>query len=147
MLFRSRAAFVLLGFRLAFNRNSAPLHGVQATRMSAVRFVLFAFSVLSLLPALQAAPVDFVRDVLPVFQRTCFECHDAKNAKGKFRLDSRAEAFKKPELIRAGQAVQSELFRRITLPKGHDEVMPNRGEPLSKSQIEIIRAWIDQGAS
>ena len=88
----------------------------------------------ALLPiTLAAATVDFARDVLPIFQRACFECHDAKLQKGKFRLDSRALALQKPGLIVLGQAARSELVRRITLPKGHDDAMPSRGEPLSMS--------------
>jgi hypothetical protein len=87
-----------------------------------------------------AAPVDFAREVLPIFQRSCFECHDAKLAKGKLRLDTRAEAFQKLGLVIPGKSSQSELVRRIVLPEGHEDVMPSRGEPLSKPQIELIRA-------
>ena len=108
---------------------------VQATALSA------AFTALAC-----GEEVDFARDVLPIFQRACFECHDAKLQKGKFHLDSRALALQKPGLIVPGQAARSELVRRITLPKGHDDVMPSRGEPLSKSQVALIKAWIDQGA-
>ncbi len=96
--------------------------------------------------ALSAATVDFAREVLPIFQRSCFECHDAKLQKGKLRLDSRDAALRKPGTIVPGKSAQSELVRRISLPKGHDDVMPNRGEPLAKSQADIIKAWIDQGA-
>src|SRR5262249_2673722 len=35
---------------------------------------------------------------------------------------------------------------RIALPKGSDGVMPARGEPLAKAQVEVIRTWINQGA-
>ncbi|MEQ2010492.1 MAG: c-type cytochrome domain-containing protein, partial [Limisphaerales bacterium] len=102
----------------------------------------------ALLPsALPAATVDFAREVLPILQRSCFECHDARLQKGKLRLDSRVEASKKPGTIVPGKSAQSELVRRISLPKGHDDVMPSRGEPLSKSQTDLIKTWIDQGAS
>ena len=101
----------------------------------------------ALLPIpLAAATVDFAREVLPIFQRACFECHDAKLQKGKLRLDSRVLALQQPGLIVPGQAARSELVRRITLPKGHDDVMPSRGEPLTKSQVALIKTWIDQGA-
>jgi hypothetical protein len=90
--------------------------------------------------------VDFAREVFPIFQRSCFECHDAKLQKGKLRLDTREEAFKDAEVIVKGDAVRSELYRRVTLPKTHDDVMPNRGEPLSKAETERIKAWIDAGA-
>jgi len=116
--------------------------------MPAVRLVLFLLSVLWLLPPrpCAAAPVDFAREVLPILQRACHECHDARLSKGKLRLDTRADAFKKSGVIVPGQSAQSELVRRITLPKGHDDVMPSRGEPLSKSQTDLLKAWIDQGA-
>src|ERR1051325_512180 len=94
-----------------------------------------------------AATVDFAREVYPIFQRACFECHGVEKQKGKLRLDSREEAFKAAEVIVKGNASQSELYRRITLPKGHDDIMPNRGEPLSKTEAERIKAWIDSGAA
>ena len=101
----------------------------------------------ALLPlSVTAAPVDFVRDILPIFQRACFECHDAKVHKGDLRLDSREEAFASIGVIEKGKANASELYRRITLPKSHDDVMPNRGEPLTKAQTDRIKAWIDAGA-
>jgi hypothetical protein len=111
-----------------------------------------AFRLMSLLacafPAFAPAaePVDFARDILPIFQRSCFECHDAKVHKGDLRLDSREEAFASLGVIEKGSAEKSELYRRITLPKGHDDVMPNRGEPLTKAQTEKIKKWIDAGA-
>jgi len=114
--------------------------------MPAARYVLFALSVIFLAPVLPAAPVDFSREVLPILQRACFECHDAKLQKGKLRLDARDGALQKSGVIIPGNSVRSELVRRITLPKGHDDVMPSRGEPLSKSQTDLIKAWIDQGA-
>ncbi|MBI3881462.1 MAG: PSD1 domain-containing protein [Verrucomicrobia bacterium] len=94
----------------------------------------------------RAASVDFAKDVFPILQRSCFECHDAKLQKGKLRLDTRELAFKNPEVVVKGDAAKSELYRRIILPKGHDDVMPNRGEPLSKAEVARIKAWIDAGA-
>src|SRR5262249_19857814 len=82
-------------------------------------------------------------------QKACFECHGPERQRGKLRLDSRAAALKGggsgPVLI-PGKAEDSELFRRIALPKGSDDLMPARGEPLSKAQVEAVRAWINQGA-
>src|SRR5262249_45212033 len=46
----------------------------------------------------------------------------------------------------AGDAEKSELYRRITLSKGHDDVMPNEGDPLTKTQTDLFRDWINQGA-
>ena len=88
----------------------------------------------------------FERDIYPILRRSCLECHDAKNHKGGLRLDSREEAFASAGTIVKGRADSSELYKRITLPKGHDDVMPNRGEPLSKSETDRIKIWINEGA-
>jgi hypothetical protein len=104
-----------------------------------------ALGVAALHPA-RAAAVDFAKDVFPIFQRACFECHGAELQKGKLRLDRREDAFKSADVIVKGDAAKSELYQRIILPKGHDDIMPSRGEPLSKAQVAVIKAWIDAGA-
>ena len=103
--------------------------------------------------ALMAVPMfagaaDFARDVQPIFARHCLECHGSEKQKGKLRLDERDSALRVGDgaIIVPGKADQSELYRRITLPKGHDDIMPNRGEPLSKAETDLIRDWINQGA-
>src|SRR5262249_3517242 len=50
-----------------------------------------------------------------------------------------------PALV-PGKADASELYRRIVLPKGHAEIMPACGEPLTRAQADLIRDWINQGA-
>ncbi len=107
---------------------------------------MLSFWVMLTLATLPATAVDFSREIFPVLQRACFECHDAKLQKGKLRLDTRELAFKNSGTIVKGDATKSELYRRITLPKGHDDVMPSRGEPLPKSQTDLIKAWIEAGA-
>ena len=98
---------------------------------------------------LAASAPDFVREVYPVLQRACFECHDVRKVKGGLRLDAREEALKggeKGAVIVPGKPEASELMRRLTLERGDDEAMPSRGEPLPKEDIERIRAWIAAGA-
>ena len=93
--------------------------------------------------------IDFVKDVQPILQKSCIECHGAEKQKGKLRLDSKEATFKggaDGQVILPGNAEKSDLYRRITLPPGHDDIMPNKGEPLSKAQTDVIRDWINQGA-
>lgn len=98
--------------------------------------------------SLVAGAADFERDIQPIFARSCYECHGPEKQKGKLRLDQRASAMSAGEgkIIVPTKAAQSELYRRITLPAGHEDIMPNRGEPLSKAQTELVRDWINQGA-
>lgn len=84
--------------------------------------------------------------VYGVLQRACFECHDSKKQEGDLRLDRRSELLQSASIV-AGDPEASELLRRITLPKGHDEVMPAIGDPLSKTDVGIIRDWISKGAN
>src|SRR6185369_16891168 len=93
--------------------------------------------------------VDFVKDIQPILQKSCVECHGAEKQKGKLRLDSKEATFKGGKdgaVIEPGKADKSDLYRRIILPAGDDDVMPNKGEPLTKAQTDLIRDWINQGA-
>ena len=96
-----------------------------------------------------AAPVEFVRDVRPILEKHCYECHGAKKQKGGFRLDVKSEAFKggkshAPDIV-AGQSKASPLMQFV---RGEDEDMrmPPKGERLSAAEIATLAAWIDQGA-
>ncbi len=111
--------------------------------MRLVHLIAFTFAVVS---QTAAAAVDFARDVFPILQRSCFECHDAKKQKGKLRLDNPEGAFANEDVIVKGDAAKSDLYVRITLPKDHEDAMPNRGEPLTKAETDRVKAWIDAGA-
>jgi len=91
------------------------------------------------------ARVDFARDVYPIFRRSCIECHGPEKQKAELRLDQRTSTLESGS-IEVGRPGDSELLRRILLPRGHDDVMPAIGDPLSKRQIATIRRWIQQGA-
>ena len=93
--------------------------------------------------------VDFVKDIEPLFQQNCIKCHGPEKQKGHLRLDSKAAAMKGGKdgvVILASQADKSDLYHRITLPAGSDDIMPSKGDPLTKAQTDLIRDWINQGA-
>jgi mono/diheme cytochrome c family protein len=93
-------------------------------------------------------PVDFARDVQPILETHCYECHGPKKARNGLRLDARAAAFEGGDsgsAIVPGNSDQSLVVRRIRGLDG-EEPMPKDAEPLTAAQIALIRAWIDQGA-
>ena len=97
-----------------------------------------------------SAAVDFTKDILPILQKSCIECHGPEKQKGKLRLDSKAAAMKGGQdgvVIVAGNAAKSDFYRRITLAPDHDEFMPSKAKPLAKAQQDAIRDWINQGAA
>src|SRR5690242_404567 len=104
---------------------------------------------LFLLGSWQARPenkVDFAKDIQPILQKSCIECHGPEKQKGKLRLDTKEAALKGGKdgaVIEPGKADKSDLYRRIILPAGDDDVMPNKGDVLTKAQTDLIRDWIN----
>ena len=114
------------------------------------RLILLGFGLVLLAGAPAAvAAADFVKDIQPIFQKICVECHNSDKLKGGLRLDSRASAIKGGKdgvVIVPGDAAKSDLFRRITLPADNDDHMPSKGDLLTKTQTDLIRDWINAGA-
>lgn len=92
-----------------------------------------------------AQSVSFSRDVFPILQRSCLECHGQKKQEGDLRLDQKALMLRS-EIVVAGEPNASELIRRIRLPRNHDEIMPAIGEPLTAQQIHTLEKWVSDGA-
>ncbi len=111
--------------------------------------LLLAASSVAVLSARAADPIDFVKDIKPILEQNCIKCHGPDKQKGRLRFDSKEAALKggsDGEVIIPGDAQKSEVYRRITLPPGSDDIMPSKGEPLTKAQTDRIRNWINAGA-
>ncbi|MDG2128178.1 MAG: PSD1 and planctomycete cytochrome C domain-containing protein [Fuerstiella sp.] len=93
------------------------------------------------------AQVDFNRQVRPILAEHCLQCHgpDAEQRTADLRLDLEAEA--KKSAIVAGAAADSELIHRIQ-STDPESVMPpaSTGKPLTKTQKDVLRQWIQEGA-
>ena len=111
---------------------------------------LFAVTALSAATSFAAGKPDFAKDIGPILAKNCLECHGPEKQKGKLRLDSKEAAFKGGDSgiagVVPGKSADSRIYKVITLPKGHDDVMPPKGEPLSKATTDLVKAWIDSGA-
>lgn len=95
-----------------------------------------------------AAAADYVRDVRPIFEKHCYECHGETKQKSGLRLDIRSEAFKggdnhAPDIL-PGSAAKSPLIHFIT-STDEDEIMPPKGK-LRSEDIETLTRWINEGA-
>ncbi len=95
----------------------------------------------------QDRPIDFDRQVQPIFKAHCIGCHGPGKQRGGLRLDT-ADALRGGDagvVIVPGKSGQSLLIKKIS-SADLTERMPPKGEPLAAAEIATLRAWIDQGA-
>ena len=86
--------------------------------------------------------IDYFKDIQPILEAKCTECHRGTKAKGDLKLDSLADA---AAAIKPGHPDASELIARIT-SDDEDEIMPPKGKPLTKDEIALLTIWIKEGA-
>jgi hypothetical protein len=97
-----------------------------------------------------APRVDYNREIRPLLSDKCFQCHgpDEGTRKARLRLDTREGALAKRGVIVPGDAAASRLLARIT-SQDPDQVMPppSTGHRLTALQVELVRRWIEEGAT
>jgi mono/diheme cytochrome c family protein len=92
--------------------------------------------------------VDFAAEVLPILQRACVSCHNAKKAQGGLQLTTARRLMKggiTDDLIVPGKSDKSYFVARL-LGQGGEDRMPLKKDALPDAEIALIRRWIDQGA-
>src|SRR6266478_1962829 len=96
-----------------------------------------------------SAEFDFRQQVQPVLENVCIRCHGADKVKGGLRLDTKAGFLRggtNGPVVVPGDVAKSELIRRITLPRGHEDLMPQEAEPLSGPHRNWLVEWVKTGA-
>jgi hypothetical protein len=107
-------------------------------------------------PASDKTGVTYANDIKPIFDNSCAKCHHGDKAKGKLHLDTLEGAIKGgkqedgPDIV-PGNSGKSHLVYNVAHVGEEDDFMPppkNKANiaPLTKEQVGLIRAWIDQGA-
>ena len=88
-------------------------------------------------------------EVRALFAHRCYKCHSTEKHEADLILDNedgvRAGGESGPILV-AGNAAQSEIIRRLTLPRDDEEAMPQKAKALDQQEIDLIKLWIDLGA-
>lgn len=104
------------------------------------------FAALVVLAADSGLAIDFARDVAPIFERSCVRCHHPDDRKGDFSLTRRSDLLDSGHVVpRASQ--ESNLMEVIRSEAGQRPKMPKEGPALDVRDIDILRRWIDQGAT
>ena len=85
-------------------------------------------------------------DVLPILRAACSECHSRTTQKAELDVTTPQGLLaggESGELFKPGSAAESLLFEMVS-----DGLMPPEDKPpLTLEQIELIRRWIDGGAT
>ncbi len=89
--------------------------------------------------------------ILPILEQKCNNCHNEDKSKGDLRMDTYELLMQGGDSggnIVPGKPDDSLTIQRILLPEDDDEHMPPEGkEQLTPAEVELLRWWIEQGAS
>ena len=98
---------------------------------------------------LQAADVDFERDIAPILEERCWHCHNEDEAESGLRLDLR------PRMLRGGDSglsavvpgkpEKSYLIEVINHVE-EDTAMPPDDDKLPTKEIDLLTRWVKEGA-
>ena len=96
-----------------------------------------------------AAVADYLQDVKPLLERHCIVCHGPEKQQASLRLDTAELAIQGgdsgPAII-PGNSSESRLFLSVTGESVEASQMPLDQDPLSESEIDLLKRWIDAGA-
>jgi len=97
-------------------------------------------------------PVDFEKEILPIFRRNCLACHSATEAQSDLTLETPQTILKggsEGPAVVAGKSAESLLLKLAARQK--EPVMPPpdndvKAKPLTPQELGLIKKWIDEGA-
>lgn len=94
--------------------------------------------------------IDFEKQILPLFQAKCFDCHDENTQESKLRVDRKSALLRggdsgEPAII-SGQSGKSHLIKLVRGEEAGHLMPPDEQDRLSPEQIRLLETWIDQGA-
>lgn len=94
--------------------------------------------------------VDFFKDIQPLLETKCFDCHKGAKVKGDLKLDSLADALKGGSddgaAVTPHKPEASSIIARVS-STDPDAIMPPKGNPLTKEEIAKLTTWIKEGAN
>jgi hypothetical protein len=97
--------------------------------------------------------LTFEKDIKPLFEKSCIECHGAVKPKGKLRLDTLEGTLKGSvdgKVLEPGKSEKSFLVANIAYLGDEDDWMPppkdKKFPKFTPEEVGIVRAWTDQGA-
>jgi hypothetical protein len=105
-------------------------------------------------PAAKKTDLTFAKDISPIVEKSCLKCHSGKRPKAKYSMESLESIIKggssDEAAIVAGKSDKSPFVWYIGDLVEEMEMPPldkrDKYPQLTKDEIALIRAWVDQGA-
>ncbi len=93
--------------------------------------------------------VSYYQDIRPIFQANCHGCHQPAKSKGRFVMTQFARLLAggdggEPAIVPG--APDSSLLVELITPIDGEAEMPDKGSPLKRAEIDLVRRWIAAGA-
>lgn len=115
------------------------------------------------LSAEAADKVSFGKQIYPIIREKCLSCHAApyEDERGRTKKPKAGIRYDTPEWIAKGylndddeqvpsvvpgKPEKSPLYTTTILPEDHDDIMPPKGDPLTKAEQNLLKQWILEGA-
>ena len=98
----------------------------------------------------QDTTVSFARDIVPILERSCYQCHGGEDENGvqTVELELNMTTYEglmagsvDGTVVEPGKPDESYIIDMVV-----NGDMPEEGDPLTPEEIEIIRKWIAAGA-
>src|SRR4030095_8405519 len=119
--------------------------------MPRAAFPVLAALALTLLPAFAqvdttklppaAANYDFDKDIRPLLEQSCVECHSSEKQKGAFRLDTREMLLKggeNGETVKLGKSAESTLIHHVARLDEDAAMPPKKERALTPVQVGML---------
>ena len=104
-------------------------------------------------PAAAKTGVTYDNDIKPLFEKSCVKCHGGEKPKAKYNMETLAGVLKggaEGAAIVPGNSAKSALVHQAADLVADMEMPPtdkrDKFPALTKDQLALVRAWIDQGA-
>lgn len=129
-----RSFFVLAALALAFAARQASAAPIAITEVK------------------HEGPVDFEKEILPIFRRNCLACHSATEAESDLVLETPQTILKggsEGPAVVMGKGVDSLLLKMASHQKEPFMPPPDndvKAKALTPDELGLIKLWIDQGA-
>ena len=97
--------------------------------------------------------LTYAKDIKPLVEASCLKCHSGDKAKGRYSVETLERLVKGGEsgaAVKPGKSTESPLLL-LAADAVKDMEMPptdkrDKFPALTKEELALVRAWIDQGA-